>query len=111
MAEQEDSGAALAVEAVRLFAAVQDWARRTLPGPVDGHDGPECQWCPLCKLAAVLRGDRPEVTERVIEAGAAMASVVRALLDQASTGVGSAGGEPPPRSPRVQHIDLGKSDE
>ena len=43
-------------EAVRIFGAVQDWARQTFPAPPDGHGGPECQWCPLCQFAAVLRG-------------------------------------------------------
>ncbi len=35
---------------------------------------PECRWCPLCQLVAVLRGERPEVT-------AALADVLRATAD------------------------------
>jgi hypothetical protein len=34
----------------------------------------ECRWCPLCQLIAVLRGERPEVTE-------ALADVLRATAD------------------------------
>ena len=46
----------------------------------------DCQWCPLCQFVAVLRGDRPEVTERVAEAGTAVLAAVRALVDAAATG-------------------------
>lgn len=95
----------LAEEAVRLLGAVQEWTRQTFPaGGPDGHGGPECQWCPLCQFMAVLRGERPEVTERVAEAGAAVASALRALVDV--TGAARS-----PRrdddAPRVQRIDLG----
>jgi hypothetical protein len=58
---------------------------------------------------AVLRGERPEVTERVAEAGAALASAAKALLDAAGTArPGGSASEPQP--PRVQRIDLGKPD-
>ena len=44
--------------------------------PADGAAGtaPECRWCPLCQLIAVLRGQRPEVT-------AVLADVLRATAD------------------------------
>jgi hypothetical protein len=44
--------------------------------PADGATGtaPECRWCPLCQLLAVLRGERPEVT-------AVLADVLRATAD------------------------------
>lgn len=93
-------------EAVRLLGAVQEWTRQTFPaGGPDGHGGPECQWCPLCQFMAVLRGERPEVTERVAEAGAALASAVRALVDAAAAGGRAAPTEQKPQ--RVQRIDLG----
>jgi hypothetical protein len=96
----------LAEEAVRLLGAVQEWTRQTFPaGGPDGHGGPECQWCPLCQFMAVLRGERPEVTERVAEAGAAVATAFRALLDAAGNAAPAHRDEPP--QPRVQHIDLG----
>ncbi|HJQ44482.1 MAG TPA: hypothetical protein VJ831_15440 [Jatrophihabitantaceae bacterium] len=105
-----------AVEAMRVVAAVQDWARRSFPeagpGP-DGHTGSDCQWCPLCQFVAVLRGDRPELTERVAEAGAAFASAFKAMIDAAAT---NAAGTTPrsaqsPAPPRVQRIDLDEPDE
>jgi hypothetical protein len=103
VAEQEDPRVPLADEAVRLIGAVQEWARQTFPAGRDGHGGPECEWCPLCQFMAVLRGERPEVTERVAEAGTAVASAFRALIDAASSG--SAG---QPGAQRVQRIDLGE---
>lgn len=102
----------LAREALRLVSSVQDWARRNLPDESAQHPN-DCQWCPLCQFAAVLRGERPEVTARVAEAGSAVVSALRALLDaatEAGPGTGAARGPghpaaPPPR-PRVQRIDL-----
>ena len=66
------------------MGAVQDWARRTLPAPPSGHPGPECQWCPLCQFASVLRGEHPELAERVAEAGTALVDALRALAETAA---------------------------
>jgi hypothetical protein len=80
-----DPGASdLGEEARRLAEAVQQWARRTVPAPPSGHAGPECQWCPLCQLASVLRGEHPELVERVTEAGTALASAFKALMESAA---------------------------
>ena len=96
-------------EAVRILGAVQDWARQTFPAPPDGHGGPECQWCPLCQFAAVLRGERPEVTERVAEAGTALMSAMRAFVDAAASHPAQPRHRsgPPADGGRVQRIDLG----
>jgi hypothetical protein len=102
--EQDESRAPLADEAVKLLAAVQDWARQNFPAGPDGHMGAECQWCPLCQFMSVLRGERPEVTARVAEAGTALVSAFRALMDAAAP---DAEDEPPAR---VQHIDLHESE-
>ncbi len=98
-------------EAGRLLGMLQEWARQTFPpapegtaGASDGAAAPVCQWCPLCQFMAVLRGDRPEVTERVAEAGSAIATALRSVLD-AATGAGVP--EQPEPAPRVQRIDLG----
>ena len=104
-----------------LLAAAQQWARKALPAPPSGHPGPECQWCPLCQVASVLRGEHPELTDRLAEAGTAVSTAVRVLLDQAaartpgrpspSPDLGSPGPDttpsarPQPR-PRVQRIVL-----
>jgi hypothetical protein len=51
-------------EAARLAGAAGDWARRAVP-----------------ELAALLRGDRPEVTGKLAEAGTAVAAAARAVVD------------------------------
>lgn len=99
-------------EARKLFGVVQQWAQRTMPEPPSGHGGPECQWCPLCQFASILRGEHPEVTDRVVEAGTAMVGAFRALLDSATTrpasdaAPGERGPERPKPAPRVQRIRL-----
>jgi hypothetical protein len=104
-----DAAGPLAEEALRLVSTVQDWARRSFPEPSE-HTGSDCQWCPLCQFVAVLRGERPEVTERVAEAGTAVVAALRSLFDAASAAAPPAGQHrhgDPPGEPRVQHIDLG----
>ncbi|MEP6599075.1 MAG: hypothetical protein ABJB98_06445 [Actinomycetota bacterium] len=98
----------LGEEAVRLLGAVQDWARRTWPDEHPATGAPECRWCPICQLLAVLRGHRPEVNERLTQAGTAVVTALQALLD-ASTGPDA---DQPDRGrvPRVQHIDLDRGD-
>jgi|BarGraNGADG00212_1021973.scaffolds.fasta_scaffold47455_1 hypothetical protein len=99
----------LSDEALRLVSAVQDWARRSFPQADDEHVAGDCQWCPLCQFVAVLRGERPEVTERVAEAGTAVMSALRALVDAASSAGGSTGQHRrpgPAPAPRVQRINL-----
>lgn len=105
MAEQFDESFA---DVMRLATAVQDWTARTFPAPPAGHTCGDCQWCPICQFMAVLRGERPEVTERVAEAGTALASAFRAFVDAAAPKANDAGEHPhqAPR-PRVQRIDLG----
>ncbi|SHG59715.1 hypothetical protein SAMN05443575_2344 [Jatrophihabitans endophyticus] len=95
--------------------AVQQWSQRNLPAPPSGHGGPECQWCPLCQFASMLRGENPDVADRLVEAGSALAAALRALLDSTAwRPAGSAGLDPRPDAtrdrprpaPRVQHIRL-----
>lgn len=82
-------------EAARLLDAVQEWLRRE---PLSEHlatGAPECTWCPLCQLVAVLRGDRPDVNDKI----ASVVAALRAMFDAAQAG--------PAPQPHVQHIDLG----
>jgi hypothetical protein len=95
----------LGEEAAKFFAAAQDWFHRTLGDPATARiatGAPECTWCPLCQLISVLRGDRPEIAEKLAETQAAVAGLLRALAD-------ATGGVRPsaqPNGARVQRIDL-----
>jgi hypothetical protein len=94
-------------EAAKLLDAVRYWAHgRFGPGGRFGPEristgAPECTWCPVCTAIAALRGDRPDITEKVDSAAMALVTAVRSLL--------SAAADPPPSpsSRRVQRIDLG----
>ena len=92
-------------EAVKLVDALQDWARRNFGDPATAHiatGAPECTWCPICQLIAILRGDRPEISEKVAEAGASLVAALRAVLDAAAAGPPG----PAAETHRVQHINL-----
>jgi len=88
-----------AAEALRLLSAVQDLARDGV-GEHAATGAEECRYCPVCRLIAILRGDRPEVTDRLAEAGTAFLAALRAALGPGSPAAAPA--EPPP----VQRIDL-----
>ncbi|PZS33541.1 MAG: hypothetical protein DLM58_07575 [Pseudonocardiales bacterium] len=109
--EHGNPAAPLIGEALRLVSSVQewaqDWAHRGNGEPEQRHTGSDCQWCPLCQFAAVLRGEHPEITDRVAEAGTALVGALRAIVEAAS-GVAGTGGRAPhrPPGPRVQKINL-----
>jgi hypothetical protein len=119
VSEQSDRGAeavgSVAEEAAKLLAGAQEWARRTFAeepsGQADGsHQPSECGWCPLCRALSLLRGERPEATEKVVAAGTALLGAVQAWLESATPGPvpgDSAGADDrdAPR-PRVQRIHL-----
>ena len=44
--------------------------------------GADCRWCPVCQTAAVLRGERPEVTAALADVLATTASVLRDLAGE-----------------------------
>ena len=125
-------------DAGRLLAdAVHEWARARFGEAGTAHiatGAAECAWCPICQLIAALRGERPDVTDKLSAAAAAVVDVVGSLLnpppgrtsgpadDAAGTGTDAAAsltdlptaGSSPRRSAgrrrsagsRVQRIDL-----
>jgi hypothetical protein len=101
-------------DALRALSSLQElakgWAERNLGESNGAHPGSDCQWCPLCQFAAVLRGERPELTERVVEAGTAIATALRVFAEAASGTAGPPSPHRDPRAsdaPRVQKINLG----
>lgn len=76
------------------MTAATDWfdqARRLLdafaqgqavPGPEkSAAHGADCTWCPLCRAAAVVRGDRPEVTAALADVLTATAAALRTFAE------------------------------
>jgi hypothetical protein len=78
--------------------------------PADAAHASDCRWCPICQVAAVVRGERPEVT-------AALADVLTATAAALRTFAAAAGGDAPEAAagtdeaedgdtPVVQRIDI-----
>ena len=95
-------------EALKLAAAVTDWARsrgpaafgvaaETLAAHIGGSQ--QCAICPLCQALALIRGAQPEVYEHLADAASALTAAVTALVE-------SVGSSPPPTRPRVQRIEV-----
>ncbi|MBA3419919.1 MAG: hypothetical protein WKF47_00640 [Geodermatophilaceae bacterium] len=92
----------LAEEARKLAEAFSDWSHDHTVGLTAGAGTSEdCRYCPLCQLISVARGQRPEVSARLVESGAAFLEALRSLVTPAG---GRPDEEPPPT---VQHIHVG----
>jgi hypothetical protein len=105
----------LGEEAAKLIEAAQDWFHRTLADPSTARiatGSAECAWCPVCQLISVLRGERPDLTERLNEVQTAVSGLLRSLAEAATSS--TAGGSPaagrsaPAEQSRVHKIDLGE---
>ncbi len=75
--------------------------------PAGAHPA-DCRWCPVCQVAAVVRGERPEVTDALADVLTAAAAALRTVSEQASAPAQEAAEveEPPPPAPPVQHIEI-----
>ena len=63
---------------------MHEWARARFGDADSAHiatGAAECAWCPICQLIAALRGDRPDVTDKLSAAAAAVVDVVGSLLN------------------------------
>jgi hypothetical protein len=68
----------------------------------------DCRWCPLCQAAAVVRGERPELTAALADILAATATALRQFAGQpaAPQEEDAAPEQPPAPPPAVQRIEL-----
>ncbi|WP_116452469.1 hypothetical protein [Blastococcus litoris] len=95
-------------QAQRLVEAVRGSLASAVP-PADGEAGhsADCRWCPVCQVAAVVRGERPEVTAALADllttAAAALRTVAEAGQPAPPATAPAQDGEPP--AP-VQQIDI-----
>jgi hypothetical protein len=72
---------------------------------------PDCSWCPLCQVAAVVRGERPEVTAALADVLTATATALRTFAESGQPAEPGTRGttddrpqaDPPPA---VQHIEI-----
>ena len=74
----------------------------------DAHSA-DCRWCPVCQVAAVVRGERPEVTDALADVLTAAAAALRTVSERASAPPPQAAAQAPapaPPAPPVQHIEI-----
>ena len=72
--------------------------------------GSDCRWCPLCQAAAVVRGERPEVSAALADILTATAAALRQFAGEPAAEETAAHEPPPPpkdAAPPVQRIELG----
>jgi hypothetical protein len=73
----------------------------------DGEHGSDCRWCPVCQAAAVVRGERPEVTAALADVLATAATALRTFADAGATTPETAVQDPGDGDrPAVQQIDI-----
>ena len=53
--------------------------------PADGEHGSDCRWCPVCQAAAVVRGERPEVTAALADVLGTAAAALRTFAESGGT--------------------------
>ena len=83
-------------------------------GDATGTHASDCRWCPVCQAAAVIRGERPEVTAALADVLTATATALRAFAAEAATQAPAdaaaedpeADGEEPEEPPMVQRIEI-----
>jgi hypothetical protein len=92
----------LAAELRALALLALDRLEPLLVGAPAGSDRPDAGStpCPVCAALAVLRGEHPDLAERVADRVAGLVAVLREALDDPV--------DPPPRpqAPRVQRIPV-----
>src|SRR5690242_7569216 len=75
-----------------------------------GEHGADCRWCPVCQAAAVVRGERPEVTAALADLLTTAAASLRTFAEAgaaATTPPEPEAQEPPDgEAPAVQQIDI-----
>jgi hypothetical protein len=70
-------------------ATAQDPPAAADPGPAaspadPGPAGGDCRWCPLCQAAAMVRGERPELSAALADILATTAAALRSFAGPAA---------------------------
>jgi hypothetical protein len=93
-AEWLDSARRL-VESLRSAAAAPADAPAGTPGaPGTAAAGGDCRWCPLCQAAAVVRGERPEVSAALADILTTTAAALREFAQPSDADGGAPAARP-----------------
>lgn len=73
--------------------------------------GASCTACPLCRFLAMVRGERPEATAKLVDGALLIVRTLRTLIPDVEEGPGEAAGGPEsgPATARrggLEHIDI-----
>jgi hypothetical protein len=103
MTSGRTSGSDWAEQARRLVESL-----RAPTGEADAAGGGDCRWCPLCQAAAIVRGERPEVSAALADILTATAAALRQFAGEPPGAAPEAETAPAPADepPAVQRIDL-----
>jgi hypothetical protein len=66
----------------------------------------DCRWCPLCQAAAMVRGERPELSAALADILTATATALRQFAGEPTPAAPEPAAEEPAPTPAVQRIDL-----
>jgi hypothetical protein len=92
-----------------------DMIKQGVASPSDGTEhGGDCRWCPVCQAAAVVRGERPEVTAALADVLTSAAAALRTLAETDRPAAPQPEGKPTQRRgdgladppPVVQRIEI-----
>lgn len=90
-------------EARRLVTGLGQSLGDAARGGTSAHPA-DCRWCPVCQAAALVRGERPEVTDALADVLSAAAAALRGVSERAAAPARPAAEEEP--SAPVQHIEI-----
>jgi hypothetical protein len=94
----------------RLLETLRAGVADAAPGDTaEGPHSPDCRWCPICQVAAVVRGDRPEVTAALADVLTATAAALRTFAAAGRDAPAAAAETEEPEDgvpPAVQRIDI-----
>jgi hypothetical protein len=102
-------------QARRVLDTLRQTTGPAQDGATAGNAHPaDCRWCPVCQIAAVVRGERPELTAALADVLTATATALRTFAEAAHPGApadAGAAAEPTPETdvdpqPAVQRIDI-----
>lgn len=97
-------------QARRVLDALRGDIAEAADGTAQDAHSADCRWCPICQVAAVVRGERPELTAALADVLTATATALRAFAAEGTPSPEHEAeqeeptdGDPPPT---VQRIDI-----
>ncbi|SDP23767.1 hypothetical protein SAMN04515671_3369 [Nakamurella panacisegetis] len=98
------------MKAVRVEAGAEVGDGPTAPEPPAAGTPPTehacVGWCPICRGAELLRGDRTEISDRLLDTAILVVSTLRSLVPDPSTTPSASPDQSGPASPGVERIDI-----